>query len=93
MTEAKLQAKVVKELEKEGWYVVRIIAASKAGVPDLITCDPDGRFVAFEVKWGRGKTSKLQNYNIEQIRKRKGVAHVVYSLEELRQILSKHNRS
>ena len=88
MSESKLQAKAIKELQIAGWYVIRIIAASKAGVLDLVCCTPEGLFVAFEVKFGKNKTSKLQEYNIQQIRNRKGSAYVIWNIEELRQIIA-----
>jgi len=88
MSESKLQTKAQKELKKAGWYVVRVIAASKKGVADLICCDPNGKFVTIEVKWGYNKLSVLQEWNADQVRKRNGIAYTIYSILELRQIIS-----
>jgi hypothetical protein len=57
-----------------------------AGLPDIICCYR-GRFVAFEVKTPDGKLSKLQEITIAKIRKAKGQAYKVTSVEEVRQIL------
>lgn len=57
-----------------------------AGLPDIICCI-DGRFVAFEVKTPSGKLTKLQETTIQRIRKAKGQAYKVSSIEEVKTIL------
>jgi len=57
-----------------------------AGIPDIICCI-GGRFVAFEVKQPAGKLTKLQEITIERIRKAKGKAYKVTSIEEVKEIL------
>ena len=59
------------------------MVATKSGVSDILACDPLGRFWAFEVKTGT-KPSPLQLWNIDEIRKRNGQAHVVYSLDDVK---------
>jgi len=61
-----------------------------AGIPDIICCY-DGRFVAFEVKTTLGKLTKLQEVTIERIRKAKGCAFKVTSVEEVKEILKNLN--
>lgn len=58
-----------------------------AGIPDIIVCYR-GRFVAFEAKVGRNKPTKLQAATIEAIRKAGGIAAVVYSVEDVKAVLS-----
>jgi Holliday junction resolvase len=48
----------------------------RSGVPDIICC-VDGNFLAIECKAGRGKTTALQDYEIECIRRAGGTALVV----------------
>ena len=57
-----------------------------AGIPDIICCY-HGRFVAFEVKTEKGRTTKLQDINIRNIHKADGVALVVRSLDEVKDAL------
>jgi len=57
-----------------------------AGIPDIICCYR-GRFVAFEVKNEKGKTTALQDVNIRNIQKADGIAVVVRSLEEVKAVL------
>jgi Holliday junction resolvase len=59
-----------------------------AGIPDIICCI-GGRFVAFEVKAPKGKLTKLQEATIQRIRKAKGQACKVSSVEEVKKILER----
>lgn len=52
-------------------------AYTKVGVPDILAC-VNGHFVGIEVKAPNGKPSKLQLYNIEEIKKSGGIAMVLY---------------
>lgn len=64
------------------------MTASKSGVPDILACDPKGKFWAFEVKVEGNKPSPLQEYNIKLINDTGGEAHVVYSLEDVKEAIS-----
>lgn len=57
-----------------------------AGIPDIIVCYR-GRFLAFEVKTQRGKPSVLQTATIRQIMRAGGIATVVRSVGEVREII------
>lgn len=83
MTEQQIQKKIIKWLEDNSYYVIKIVTANKSGVPDIIACDKDGKFVAIEVKTPKTKnnTSKLQEYNIKKINDNNGTAFVAYSIE------------
>jgi len=56
------------------------------GIPDLIICYA-GRFVAFEVKNEKGKTTVLQELTIRQIKKAGGFATVVRSVEDVKAVI------
>lgn len=82
--EAVVQTKIIKHLTSKGAYVVKVITASKAGIPDLLVCY-NGLFIAIEVK-APGKlsnTSKLQDYNLEQVRASGGRTLVVDNLADV----------
>lgn len=76
--EGKVKAKVVELLKAAGVYYFFPAANGygRAGVPDIICC-ANGRFLAIECKAGRGTTTKLQDREIEQIRRSKGVVLVI----------------
>lgn len=83
MSEQKLQAKILKWLSDNGFYTVKTIVSNKKGVPDILACSPQGRFVAIEVKYGTNTASKLQEYNIQKIKECGGFAMVCWDLELL----------
>ena len=60
----------------------------QAGIPDIIVC-LNGRFIAFEVKTEKGKTTVLQAITLNKIRKAGGTAEVVRSVEDARRIIEK----
>lgn len=68
MLEQQIQSKIIRNLEKEGWYVVKLITTTKAGIPDLL-CLKNGRAVFIEVKRPGGKVSKLQEFRHDELRK------------------------
>jgi|TARA_R100001509_G_scaffold56178_1_gene31049 Holliday junction resolvase len=67
MTEQKIQAKVIKEMEAKGYYVIKLKMTNKNGIPDLIAIPPNSDVEFIEVKKTNGKVSKLQEYRIEEL--------------------------
>ena len=59
-----------------------------AGIPDVIVC-LGGRFFAFEAKTKDGKATKLQEVTIRKIRAAGGVAVVVRSADEVRDVIER----
>jgi hypothetical protein len=67
MTEQQIQNKRIKELESEGYYVIKLIKTNKNGIPDLIAL-PKGCDVLFsEVKTPKGVVSELQKYRLKEL--------------------------
>ncbi len=90
MTEQKLQTKILNWLKAHGYYCFKVVVGNRAGILDINGCTPEGMFFAIEVKWGKNKTSKLQDYNISEITKRHGIAIVAYSLEDVTIVLNNY---
>lgn len=57
-----------------------------AGIPDIICCYR-GKFMAFEVKTEKGKTTALQNSVINKMQKCDGKAVVVRSVNEVKAVI------
>ena len=57
-----------------------------AGIPDIIICYK-GRFIALEVKRPGGKPTLLQKITLNKIEKANGIAKIVTSLEQVKQII------
>jgi len=68
--EGKVKDKIKTILKRHGVYYVMPIGTGygNAGVPDFICCvPPRGGFLAIEAKANGGKTTALQDKNIEEI--------------------------
>jgi len=72
MTEQQIQTKKIKELEAQGYYVIKLINTNKNGIPDLIAIPPNSDVLFVEVKGPNGKLSKLQEFRAGEL-KRHGV--------------------
>ena len=67
MTEQQIQTKRIKELESEGYYVIKLIKTNKNGIPDIIAIPPNSNVIFSEVKTPKGKVSKLQEYRLKEL--------------------------
>jgi hypothetical protein len=67
MKEQQIQAKKIKELEAQGYYVIKLINTNKNGIPDLIAIPKDSDVIFIEVKRPTGKVSKLQEYRLKEL--------------------------
>ena len=90
MKEQDWQKKLVVKLEARGAYVVKIVAASKKGVPDILACYR-GFFLGIEVKTPttRSNVSKLQEYNLRQIDKAGGLCGIAVEFSDIEPFLDK----
>jgi Holliday junction resolvase len=66
MLESKIQSKIINQLKKNGWLVIKIIKCNINGMSDLI-CFKNGRTVFIEVKNESGKQSEIQKYVQKQV--------------------------
>jgi Holliday junction resolvase len=67
MTEQDIQAKIMKRLRAEGYYVVKIVQATVVGLPDLLALKPnEARWI--EVKKPGKKPSAVQEYRHNELR-------------------------
>jgi len=79
--ESKVKAKIKKILAEYNVYYAMPIGTmfGNSGVPDFLCC-VRGTFLAIEAKAGKGRTTALQDKNLEDIRQAGGVALVVNEL-------------
>lgn len=87
MSEAKVQNKIIKYLEKNGYIVTKVGIANKRAVLDLIVCTPEGLYAEIEVKYGNNKPSPLQQLRIKEIKNNNAMAGAAWSLEDALEIL------
>tara|TARA_Y100001938_G_C8058216_1_gene415697 strand:+ start:1055 stop:1300 length:246 start_codon:yes stop_codon:yes gene_type:complete len=69
MTEQQIQSKRIKELEAEGYYVIKLIKTNKNGIPDLLAIPPNCEVLFSEIKKDNGKVSRLQEYRLKELEK------------------------
>jgi Holliday junction resolvase len=76
--ERKVKTKVTKLLTERGAYWFYPVASGygSAGIPDIVCCYR-GKFIGIECKAGSGRTTALQENNLERSRLCKGLALVV----------------
>jgi Holliday junction resolvase len=67
MKEQQIQAKKIKQLEAEGYYVIKLINTNKNGIPDLIAIPKNSDVLFVEVKKPDGKMSKLQEFRKKEL--------------------------
>lgn len=68
MTEQQIQKKRIKQLEAEGYYVIKLTVTNKNGIPDLIAIPKNSDVLFVECKKEKGKLSELQKYRIKELK-------------------------
>ncbi len=81
--EAKIQTDIINWLTFQGAWVVKTIATTRNGTPDVLFC-LDGKFGAIEVKKPGGKPSKLQLVQLRKIREAGGLGCVADNVETIK---------
>jgi Holliday junction resolvase len=76
MTEQKIQAKLIKKLEEDGYYVIKLSVTNKPGIPDLVAIPKDSDTEFYEVKRPGKKPRPLQVYRIKELNKHGIKVHV-----------------
>lgn len=80
-TEQKIQARRIKQLESDGYYVIKLMKTNKNGIPDLIAI-PKGSDVLFvEVKRPGNKRTPLQEFRAKELEER-GIFVELYTGEQ-----------
>ena len=77
MTEQQIQAKRIKELEEEGYYVIKLTMTNKNGIPDLIAIPKNSGVLFSEIKKPTGKLSVIQEFRLKQLNEH-GIKTEVY---------------
>lgn len=88
--EAKVKKAVKLVLDEMGIYHFSPVqnGMGRAGIPDIIGCY-NGRFLGIECKAGKGKTTALQDLELEKIRQAKGFTFIVneHNMQDLKELL------
>ena len=76
MSEATYQAKIIKRLEKEGYYVLKLIKTNKNGIPDILALKDGEKPLFIEVKGKKTPVSPLQEYRIKELNEQGFIAKI-----------------
>ena len=82
MLEKQIQTKLKKELERQGWTVLRPINVSKSGFPDL-WCLQNGTLVFVEVKKPGEKPTALQHHRHKELQSQGFQVVIASSTEDI----------
>ena len=68
MTEQAIQKKRANQLEKEGYFVIKLINTNVNGIPDLLAIHPEKGVLFSEIKKPNRVLSDLQKYRLKQLK-------------------------
>nr|MDD6336208.1 VRR-NUC domain-containing protein [bacterium] len=77
MTEAQIEARMVRMVKARGGLCYKFVSPGTAGVPDRIIITPTGRVVFVELKTQTGQLANIQRFQIGEIKRRGADARVV----------------
>lgn len=87
MTEAQIEAKLVRMVRIRGGEAYKFTSPGEAGVPDRIIVAPGGKVVFVELKTHFGRLAGLQRVHLDRLRALGMDARVVRGWEEARALV------
>lgn len=86
MLESDIQTKILRYLKQQGVFHFKTQSTNISGIPDIV-CVYRGLPLFLEVKQPKGKTTPLQEYQMDRIRQAGGYASIVTSVTDVRELL------
>lgn len=90
--EQDIQKNIIDFLEKNGFLAIKhnnIGIYARAGVPDILACSNQGRFIGIEVKRPGEKPKPIQQAFLDAINQLNGVAFSAVSVDDVQRELVK----
>ncbi len=87
MTEAAIEAKLVRMVRQRGGLCYKFVSPNQPGVPDRIIITPTGRVVFVELKTEIGRLAKIQKWQIGEMQKRNADVRVVKGLDQVKDLV------
>ena len=88
MKESELERRLVQGVRAMGGRAYKFVSPGNVGVPDRLVILPGGRIVFVELKTERGRTSKMQDYQIALLRTLDAEVWVLYGPADTRDFLA-----
>ena len=86
--ESQIERKLVEGIKILGGMCLKFVSPSSKGVPDRIVLLPNGKVIFVELKTETGRLSKIQEYIIDEMQKRKADVRVLYGLNDVKMFLT-----
>lgn len=84
MKESEIERKLVKMVRDKGGLCYKFISPNNPGVPDRIVITPDGRTIYVELKTEVGSLRRIQEWQLEEMRKRGCDVRVLKGLQAVK---------
>lgn len=87
MTEAQIEARMVRMVRERGGLCPKFVSPGNPGVPDRILITPDGRVYFVELKTEVGRLAKIQRWQRDEMAKRGIDVKVLHGWPAVREFL------
>jgi len=87
MTEAQIEGWLVKMVEELGGLCYKFVSPSNPGVPDRIVITPEGRTIYVELKTEIGSLQRIQQWQLERMKKRGADVRVIKGLQAAKEFV------
>ncbi len=84
MKESYIEKQLEKTVREKGGLCFKFVSPGNPGVPDRIVITPDGRTIYIELKAETGSLQKIQEWQIERIRKCGADVRVIKGLQAVK---------
>jgi hypothetical protein len=88
MKESYIEKQLEKMVREKGGLCFKFVSPGSPGVPDRIVITPDGRTIFVELKAETGSLQKIQQWQIERMRKCGADVRVVRGLQEAKDFVT-----
>ena len=87
MRESAIEARLVRRVRERGGLCYKFVSPGNRGVPDRLVITPDGRVFFVELKSQTGRLSKLQKFQMSELKARNVDVYVLYSVEHVEEFM------
>jgi hypothetical protein len=88
MLEKNVEKLFVREVQARGGITYKFTSPGNVGVPDRIAITPEGQVWFVELKTETGRLSRMQEYQLERLRRQNCNVVVLYGGEEVEKVVT-----